>query len=397
MKTVLFSFGIILYLASCTNTSSHGGSETDAATRDTEKAQNAAQVPHTAPSFYKRFEGTIANQPVVVYLEKDDSSFSGYYYYTRIGKNIMINGTASKNKDSLVLTEYDQSAVYSGDRQPVLSCIFNGDNLMGKWVSSDGKKSFDIMLKEAYGAGSYTFEMRKYTNSAKAYPEKENSPQATSTYKLPEATGSTAEAGWINEQVRNYLGTNNADKSSLTAIIKEQDDSFFASYRRDMITDEDILKENNGEYPGSWNYDETVVYSIRYNEKGFVVIETMGYSYTGGAHGNYGSGFLNLDVENRRKLNFKDIATIDSTSLQKIMEQYFRKDYNIPVPKPLTDMLFENYLAPTDNFYLGEKGLGFLYNPYEVAAYAVGQIEVFVPYTALMPYLRPDFRKRMKL
>jgi hypothetical protein len=51
----------------------------------------------------------------------------------------------------------------------------------------------------------------------------------------------------------------------------------------------------------------------------------------------------------------------------------------------------------TGNVYVGSKGLSFVYNPYEIASYADGQITLFLPYNKLFPLLTPAFRQRMKL
>src|SRR5690606_2206218 len=170
---------------------------------------------------------------------------------------------------------------------------------------------------------------------------------------------------------------------------------YFADYRKENA---EIVKDYAGrkeDYPYHLHYDATTHYSIRYNENGWVVIEQAYFSYTGGAHGNYGSFFSNYDVAGKKKWTLQDVVVADSASLQQLLEQQFRKDYHLPAPKPLTEWLFEKHLAVTDNFYLNEKGLNFLYNPYEVAPYAVGQIEVFIPYTLLDPYLTAAFKKRI--
>ena len=51
----------------------------------------------------------------------------------------------------------------------------------------------------------------------------------------------------------------------------------------------------------------------------------------------------------------------------------------------------------TGNFYLSSTGLTFVYNPYEIASYADGQIALFLPYKKLMPFLTPAFKARMNL
>ena len=46
-------------------------------------------------------------------------------------------------------------------------------------------------------------------------------------------------------------------------------------------------------------------------------------------------------------------------------------------------------LAPTENFYIGPKGLTFHYNVYEIAPYVMGGIEIELPYE-IMSHLLDD-------
>jgi len=68
-----------------------------------------------------------------------------------------------------------------------------------------------------------------------------------------------------------------------------------------------------------------------------------------------------------------------------------RKKYGLDLNKPMTDAgFFVEYIDPTDNFYVTKDGMGFFYNQYEVAPYALGPIEIFVSYRDLNRILRED-------
>lgn len=378
----------IVFTSCCDGSSDNSSASHHEETTSAQETQE--NIPHTAVSFYKRYEGTISGQSVVVYLEKDDSNYNGYYYYSKIGRPITLSGTAI-GKDSLLLQEYPVGNTYSDTETPQLRCAFSGEDIVGEWSSKDKKHA--ISLKEKYVSGSYGFEMKKYHDTAMLVNDPK-SPFASSSYKIPLATGSSEEAKWLNEQIKKSLNGNKVN-GTLEEVIKVNSNRFFARYRSDNQEEVKAYTGKEDGYPYHLNYDETINRSIRYNENGLVTIEESCYSYTGGAHGNYASSFSNYDAVNKKELKLQDVITADSTTLQRVLEQQFRKDYNIPAPKPLTEILFEPHLAATDNFYLNEKGLGFLYNPYEVAPYVVGQIEVFIPYTVLNNYLTPEFKKRI--
>jgi hypothetical protein len=59
--------------------------------------------------------------------------------------------------------------------------------------------------------------------------------------------------------------------------------------------------------------------------------------------------------------------------------------------EPLSNALFENSIEPTNNFCITKKGILFLYNPYEIAAYAMGEIELFIPFEELKTVVNPRF------
>ena len=46
-------------------------------------------------------------------------------------------------------------------------------------------------------------------------------------------------------------------------------------------------------------------------------------------------------------------------------------------------------LAPTENFRIGQDGITFLYNVYEIAPYVMGAIEITLPYD-IMSHLLDD-------
>lgn len=92
-----------------------------------------------------------------------------------------------------------------------------------------------------------------------------------------------------------------------------------------------------------------------------------------------------------------DIVKIDSVLLQHLVEKNFRKQSLLGPSQPLSDILFNNHLTANENFYFTSGGLGFLYAPYEIVSFAQGEMNVWVPFNELKPFLVPEFAKRMEL
>lgn len=377
-------------LLSCGNSPSQTTSQESLPSKD--DVVNNADDSYTTQTFYKRYEGTIANQPVVLYLEKNDSVYHGTYYYTKVGEPITLMSSESQIKDSLVFEELNEHISSSDTIVTKLLCVFKQQDIIGQWVR--GSKKHEVILHEKYTDGSYSFTMKKFIRTYKFPSENDHSPSASSSYKFPWATDGNPAAVWLNAQIKKSLGITDKN-TSLELGIKGIVDSYFSQYQNNIAEEMKLLSDT--EYRYSMNHDESLDNKLLYNENGFVVIESNVYSYTGGAHGNYGTLYENYDVQSKKVLTLQDVIAIDSISLQRILETQFRKDQKIPRPRPLTEVLFESYLATTNNFAITTTGLNFLYNPYEIASYAQGQMQVYIPYASLSSYFTPYFKQRMKL
>lgn len=214
---------------------------------------------------------------------------------------------------------------------------------------------------------------------------------AVITFQYMMATGKSAQERWLDNQLKKITGFKNPDVTWTIGIQKMAND-YLQGYKADMAK---IPKDEA--FSATLNYSSGQDLTVEYNENGYVVINQLSNDYSGGAHGNYGSSIYNFDVQNQKLLKLNDIVTIDSLPLQKIIEQNFRKQYEIPAGASLSSQLFDDHLAASSNFILSSNGLSFLYNPYEVASYAQGQIIVYIPYTDLRKYLNPEFVKRMQI
>lgn len=117
------------------------------------------------------------------------------------------------------------------------------------------------------------------------------------------------------------------------------------------------------------------------------------YAYTGGAHPNSNLSFYTFDRETGRSLTLNDMVS-DTTALLGVVEKAFRKQQDL---LPQYNLEERGYFLRDGRFFLpanvgmSREGLVFYYNPYEIAAYAVGPIEVTVPYEQLNGILRDDW------
>lgn len=124
------------------------------------------------------------------------------------------------------------------------------------------------------------------------------------------------------------------------------------------------------------------------------VIE-MNSEYSGGAHGNYGYTGYTFDVESGRLLALADILKDADGFREAAVKDILQK-----LEETYGDGLFPDYAdAVRDtwsreegpNWYLDASGITFLFNPYEVGPYAMGDVRVTLPYEKFVSYIKEEY------
>ncbi|MBN8820921.1 MULTISPECIES: DUF3298 and DUF4163 domain-containing protein [unclassified Spirosoma] len=156
--------------------------------------------------------------------------------------------------------------------------------------------------------------------------------------------------------------------------------------------DYEVMRKDMGSLGGCWEL-ETSADTVHVSPRALTVrVETR--AYTGGAHPNSNLSFYTFDRETGRTLTLNDMIA-DTTALLGVLESAFRQQQHL---LPQTSLEEQGYFLRDGHFFLpanigtSREGLVFYYNPYEIAAYAVGPIQVTVPYEKLNGILRDDWQ-----
>lgn len=153
-----------------------------------------------------------------------------------------------------------------------------------------------------------------------------------------------------------------------------------------FIDDYQASAEEFQEYNIPW--EASVEGSIVYNSPKLISLEYKTGLFTGGAHGYSSVSFLNLNPETGEVFTNKELF---NAGFKNHAEKLFRKRNNIPEEGPInsTGFFFEE-----DNFQL-PKNIGFRknkvilrYNPYEVASYAEGGIQLEIPLEEVEEFIK---------
>ena len=165
--------------------------------------------------------------------------------------------------------------------------------------------------------------------------------------------------------------------------IKQYAEQYIKDYRQLEPLFEKDMEENKGEAPAWYSYYRHVGGHVQLYSSELMVYRMDFNEYTGGAHGNYMTFFLNLDLTNMVPLYLDDIfATEYEEPLTTLLWEQLMSDLNVSTRQEAEDLGYGSTgeLAPTNNFYLDAKGITFYYNIYEIAPYVMGPTKITLPY-----------------
>ena len=199
------------------------------------------------------------------------------------------------------------------------------------------------------------------------------------------------------------------NKQLCTAIVESLNEKLGGSYDGDYLDYEAFinhylnnylneLKQNRGEWDAESEYSKELKVTKRYETDKLVTYEVSTYDYMGGAHGFglfYGITFRKSDgrTMGMNVLNSQYGDEVWNTYIKDGLMEYFEVSTESELGENLLDT--ETYMIPMPQFepYFSENGLEFIYQSYEIAAYAAGRPCFTIPYDKLHAYLNTTGRR----
>ena len=121
----------------------------------------------------------------------------------------------------------------------------------------------------------------------------------------------------------------------------------------------------------SMNWESKCNYKIVYASEKLVSYKIFSWSYSGGAHGMPDTQVGT--VRNGKALKLADLPK----NIEILWQQALKSHPEFKTIKKYSDFIGESPKI-TENFYLDDKGIHFIYQPYEIAPFATGTIDIFV-------------------
>jgi hypothetical protein len=139
----------------------------------------------------------------------------------------------------------------------------------------------------------------------------------------------------------------------------------------------------------NWEYDEAILPEHR--TPAVTVISRSREYYLGGAHGMREKAYFVFSPGEPKQLKISELIREGAgPELRRLTEDALRDYGKLKKGEPLSaGGFFEDSAAAPDNFFITSQGLGFHWDPYDIAPYAMGPIEVILSYEQIKGLLSP--------
>lgn len=181
--------------------------------------------------------------------------------------------------------------------------------------------------------------------------------------------------------------------------VKEAEDKYVTAFRAEKKTWENdyqemkkMSEEMDFEMRDSLNYYQSLSDTVCYEGQNLLSFQVRSYNYSGGAHGMTSllSYVVTLDGVQLKEQDLFQEGYYDA--LKNIILNKILLQNNVKSIDELPELGYINTegIVPNENFYITDKGITYVYVPYEIACYAMGISEVFLSYSEISHLLKAD-------
>lgn len=165
----------------------------------------------------------------------------------------------------------------------------------------------------------------------------------------------------------------------------------YQEYTADFIKGFDEFQTQNKDRIQTWFLNITT--KVIKQQANYISLQITYVNFSGGAHPNSAFIYLNYNPATHQEIQLDSLLLPGSKpKLTAIAEGIFRKDEKLKPDASLKDGYFfeNNTFKLNENFTITDRGLMFLYNPYEIKAYAYGTTKLTVPFSELKDITQPN-------
>jgi hypothetical protein len=223
------------------------------------------------------------------------------------------------------------------------------------------------------------YRPKEYAFSVLLFPEQpEESPDMNFNLSILDTEKTGKKASFFNELL--YEG-DTPDKYK---------DNLAETYQR-TYQHLEASSEAPEEPPASFNWEYKETMKVWNPGGGGLVITRDKEYYLGGAHGMNTRQYYVIDAEAPRLLGVGDFfRDPQDPELLRLIQEALRSYCGLAEGTPLSEGIFydDELEELSGNFFISEKGLGLHWDPYEIAPYSAGQVEISLPWETIRPLLK---------
>lgn len=262
-----------------------------------------------------------------------------------------------------------------------------GQTLKGSCDIKGIGKNLPVVLTEKYPEGSIQMNAYFFKGSV-ALVKNPDSPtgRIRLSLVLPGESSNSIVSDSLKRLIVSRYTENDTRIFDPDKILNSVAQVFFDTYVNNNI---DIYNRTSGQ---CFSWELLNFMHIVQNSSSILAFYTEQYAFTGGAHGLQNRKYTVVSLTTGKVVLLKDLFRENySEKLTEILTRKARKTYHVPDNKTMIDAgFFVDQIVPTDNFYLTRNGIGFFYNQYDIAPYANGAADLFLPYDELKDILTGD-------
>lgn len=328
-------------------------------------------------SRYMVMTGTIDKYPVTFHLFQANNDFDGVYYYDNAERPIELHGTIIKDRKLNLQHNYNDGNEYVTE---TFDGTFNDSLYSGAWIYKGKKLNFSVTVRKDTGSLAFDYVWSSGKKKLATTSNMRDSIFFFAASIWPSAVSKHPSVPLLQKIIRTDFDEKNSKDEIGKILIKRKNET---------------LNRTKQDLESGAPYELIDRIQVVFINPKLLSISHLNYGDYGGAHGMYATSYTCVDLVHNKQLKLSDI--LDTLAAKKTLESLlisnFRKDYNMKPGEKLENMLLTDNIPVNDNFLLTGKGIAFNYAPYELSAFSMGEITLFIPYKDINPYLKPGFKK----
>lgn len=255
----------------------------------------------------------------------------------------------------------------------------------GTFFGRGEASNFQLALEEDYPLGSVSITAIS-SNESRSLFNMKNSPIASFSVLYPELGTE------VSPQIKNKITTSFRKTYSDSVGSAVNSMAFIQQITSDYFQDYfDMNREAyNPEFSAAtFSWEKQFGFEVGRNDGGVLSLGFTTYAFTGGAHGMQVNSVQNFDLVTGKSIELQNlIDSVKFKQLEEIVTTNLKKELKLKAEDSLKGKgYFENSIQPTNNVWMLNDGLLFVYNAYEIAPYSYGRTQIFVGYEQLKDLL----------